>query len=209
MTSLFFDLDGTLTDPKEGIVNSVKYALNKLGITDIPADLDWVIGPPLQESFAVLAGTDRAEEGVLAYRERYSDIGLFENEVYDGIPLLLEDLKAAGQSLYVATSKPHVFARPILERFGLASYFADVFGAELDGTRSNKADLLAYALEMTGADPKTSIMLGDRKHDVMGAKANGMKVLSLLWGYGSIEEFEAAGTDKILASIDELRAELL
>ena len=209
MVSLFFDLDGTLTDPKAGIISSTYYALDKLGISQKPEDLDWVIGPPLPESFAILVGADRAEEGVLAYREHYSVTGLFENEVYPGICELLADLKAAGHPLYVATSKPHVFANPILERFGLASYFDAVFGAELDGTHGHKGDLLAYALAQTGADPKDSIMLGDRKHDIIGGKANGMKTISVLWGYGSVAEFEAAGTDRIVASIDELRAELL
>nr|WP_321461621.1 HAD family hydrolase [uncultured Cohaesibacter sp.] len=209
MSSLFFDLDGTLTDPKAGIISSVHYALDKLGIAERPDDLDWVIGPPLQESFALIVGKDRAEEGVLAYREHYSVTGLYENEVYAGIEPLLAELKEAGHPLYVATSKPHVFANPILERFGLAGYFDAVFGAELDGTRGNKADLLAYALKETSADAKTSIMLGDRKHDILGAKANGMKTISLLWGYGSRQEFEAAGTDQIVASVDELREVLL
>ncbi|WP_321336764.1 HAD hydrolase-like protein [uncultured Cohaesibacter sp.] len=209
MTSLFFDLDGTLTDPKAGIIGSTHYALEKLGISDIPEDLDWVIGPPLRESFEVMVGPELADKGVEAYREHYSVTGLFDNEVYAGIPELLTELKAAGHPLYVATSKPHVFANPILERFELASYFDAVFGAELDGTRGNKADLLTYALEKTGAEAASSVMIGDRKHDILGGKANGMKTVSLLWGYGSREEFETAGTDKIVATLAELRAELL
>ncbi|WP_316858349.1 HAD family hydrolase [uncultured Cohaesibacter sp.] len=204
MTSIFFDLDGTLTDPKTGIVGSVQYALNKLGIDDIPEDLDWVIGPPLQESAAKLAGDARKDELVAAYRERYSRDGLFENSVYNGIPDMLEELQKAGNALFVATSKPHPFANQILEHFDLSRYFVKVFGAELDGTRSNKAELLAHALDVSGSDARSSIMVGDRKHDILGAKANGMKSVGVLWGYGGEDELREAGADEIASIIGSL-----
>jgi len=192
--TLFFDLDGTLTDPKDGIVRCIGHALAALGET-VPADDDllWCIGPPLQTSFAqMLGGQERVEQAVQLYRERFSTIGMFENAVYDGVPALLETLKSHGHRLYLATSKPHVYADKILDHFELSGFFERSFGAELDGTRADKTDLLAYAIAQTGALPDTAWMVGDRKHDMIGARANRVKGIGVLYGYGSRDELELA-----------------
>jgi len=192
--TLFFDLDGTLTDPKDGIVRCIGHALAALGET-VPADDDllWCIGPPLQTSFAqMLGGQERVEQAVQLYRERFSTIGMFENAVYDGVPALLGTLKDHGYRLYLATSKPHVYADKILDHFELSGFFERTFGAELDGTRADKTDLLAYAIAQTGALPDTAWMVGDRKHDMIGARANQVKGIGVLYGYGSRDELEQA-----------------
>ena len=203
MTALFFDLDGTLTNPKPGIVGSIRYALDKLGV-DSRDDLDWCIGPPLQVSFAKLVGHARVDEAIGAYRERFGDVGLFENAVYEGIPELLATLREREIALYVATSKPHLYANRILEHFDLSQHFLRVFGAEMDGTRANKADLLAYALLETGIKSEDAVMIGDREHDVIGGVANGMETVGVLWGYGGRDELASAGAGRIVASIAEL-----
>ncbi|HAT85182.1 MAG TPA: HAD family hydrolase [Rhizobiales bacterium] len=201
---IFFDLDGTLTDPKPGIVGSIRYALDKLGITEQPDDLGWCIGPPLQESFAKLVPDTDPDEAIALYRERFSDVGLYENRVFDGTQEMLHIVKDCGGELYVATSKPHVFAKRILDHFGLSHFFAHIFGAEMDGTRSNKAELLAYALAECGADPHSSLMIGDRKHDIVGAHANGIASAGVLWGYGSRCELQEAGAQCILSNVRHL-----
>lgn len=200
--TLFFDLDGTLTDPKPGITGSIQYALQKLD-RPVPSqdELAWCIGPPLRASFVVLlGGEDLADRAVELYRERFGDVGLFENSVYAGIEPVLAALEQEGARMFVATSKPHVFARRIIDHFGLGRYFGHVFGSELDGTRVHKSDLLAYALERTGTDPARSLMIGDRSHDVLGAKANGMDAIGVTYGYGSAEELHAAGAWRLCNS---------
>jgi phosphoglycolate phosphatase len=200
--TLFFDLDGTLTDPKPGITGSIQYALAKLG-REVPSqdDLAWCIGPPLRASFVtLLGGEEHADRGVELYRERFGDVGLFENSVYPEIEGVLGKLSQAGFRMFVATSKPHVFARRIVDHFGLAQHFQHVFGSELDGTRVHKADLIAYALQQTGADPSHSLMIGDRSHDVLGAKANGIDAIGVTYGYGSREELIAAGARQLCVS---------
>lgn len=204
--TVFFDLDGTLSDPKIGITGSIQYALEKLGVA-VPTkdDLTWCIGPPLRASFvALLGGEDHADRGVELYRERFGSIGLFENTLYDGIPALLEALHGSGRRLFVATSKPHVFAGRIIDHFGLRRYFHRVFGSELDGTRVDKTDLLRYALEQTSSDPARAIMVGDRKHDVIGAANNGMTTIGAGYGYGGRAELSAAGATFIAASPAEI-----
>jgi phosphoglycolate phosphatase len=194
MNAVFFDLDGTLTNPKPGITRSIQYALERLGFA-VPSedDLVWCIGPPLHASFKKLVGSDElAHRAVELYRERFSEIGLYENETYAGIEETLSEV-AAGRRLFVATSKPKVYADRIIEHFGLGRYFEEVFGSELDGTRTDKADLLAYALAGTKADPRRSIMIGDRSHDIVGAGKNGMKAIGVLYGYGSLSELTEAG----------------
>ncbi len=192
MKTVFLDLDGTLTDPKPGITKSFIYALEKLGLpTPIPDDLEWVIGPALLDSFAQLK-VDDPQAAVDLYRERYTRDGLFENRVYDGIPDLLSSLRDAGYTMCLATAKPHAYARKITAHFGLAQFLAHEFGPELDGTRNNKGDLLAYALDLTGADAQNSIMIGDRHHDIDAARAVGMKSVGVTWGYGSLDELSAA-----------------
>lgn len=196
MDAIFFDLDGTLTDPKPGITRSIQYALQRLDHPTIPTEdeLTWCIGPPLRTSFVRLLGGDHsADRAVSFYRERFSDIGLYENRVYDGIGDVLTALCASGHRLFVATSKAHVFADRIIDHFDLRSHFERVFGAELDGTRVEKSHLLEYALKEASADPAKTLMIGDRSHDMIGAKNNGMKGIGVLYGYGSRDELIEAG----------------
>lgn len=200
--AIFFDLDGTLTDPKPGITGSIQYALRKLD-RPVPTqdELTWCIGPPLRASFAVLLGGEElADRAVELYRERFGDIGLFENSVYPDIADVLATLRQRPRRMYVATSKPHVFATRIVAHFGLTDYFDHVFGSELDGTRVNKVDLLAYALEQTGADPAGALMIGDRSHDVIGAKRNGIRAVGVTYGYGTTAELLEAGASQLCAS---------
>ncbi|MBN8989613.1 MAG: HAD family hydrolase [Rhizobiales bacterium] len=203
MDAIYFDLDGTLTDPKPGITRSIQYALQKLGHPAIPTEdeLTWCIGPPLRASFAkILGGEDHADRAVSLYRERFSDIGLFENAVYDGINEILTALSQSGQRLFVATSKPHVYATRIVEHFGLRHHFEHVFGSELDGTRVDKSDLLQYALKVAAVDPAKTLMIGDRSHDMVGAGNNGMKGIGVLYGYGSRDELIGAGALHVCAT---------
>lgn len=200
--TIFFDLDGTLTDPKPGITGSIQYALAKLG-RPVPTqdELTWCIGPPLRASFvALLGGEEFADRAVAFYRERFGDVGLFENSVYPDIASVLADLRKAPGRIFVATSKPHVFATRIVAHFGLSGCFDRVFGSELDGTRVDKTDLLAYALEQTGADPAGAVMIGDRSHDVIGAKRNGIRAVGVTYGYGTAEELIEAGASHLCAS---------
>ncbi len=190
--NVFLDLDGTLSDPKPGIVRCIAHALDQLGL-DCPDadDLDWVIGPPLLDSFARLGARD-PHAALDLYRARYQDTGLFENRVYDGVPEALAQLTARGCRLFLATAKPHVYARRITAHFGLAKWFEQEFGPELDGTRNNKADLLAHALQVTGADPARSVMVGDRSHDLAAAAAVGMGAIGVTWGFGGAAELASA-----------------
>ena len=196
-TTVLFDLDGTLTDPEIGITTCFQYALQHFGIEENDREkLRRVIGPPLLDSFMQYYGLseDDAQLGIKYYRERFSDIGIFENTVYDGIPEMLNKLKEAGKKLVLATSKPHVYANRILEYFDLAKYIAFVAGSELDGTRTDKAEVIRYALEQTGTAADEAIMVGDRKHDVIGAIKNHMDVIGVLYGHGSEEELLKADT---------------
>ncbi|MGV7214987.1 HAD family hydrolase [Bradyrhizobium sp. UFLA05-112] len=208
MATIYFDLDGTLTDPKPGITRSIQYALERLG-QHVPSedDLTWCIGPPLHASLKKLTGTDElADRALLLYRERFADIGLFENEAYSGIEETLSALSATGARMFVATSKPAVYATRIVDHFGLKRYFEQVFGSELDGTRVDKGDLLAYALDTARVDPQTAVMIGDRSHDVVGARRNGMTSIGVLYGYGSEAELREAGAHHICAAHPELLA---
>jgi phosphoglycolate phosphatase len=203
MDTIFFDLDGTLTDPKVGITRSIQYALQRLDHPTIPTadELTWCIGPPLRTSFVqLLGGEHAADRAVALYRERFSDIGLYENGVYDGIDEVLTSLGASGHRLFVATSKAHVFADRIIDHFGLRRHFEGVFGAELDGTRVDKSDLLGYALKQASADPARTLMIGDRSHDMIGAKNNGINGIGVLYGYGSRDELLQAGARHVCAT---------
>ncbi len=177
LDAIYFDLDGTLTDPKPGITRSIQYALQRLDHPTIPTEdeLTWCIGPPLRSSFVKMLGDHAADRAVALYRERFSDVGLYENRVYDGIGEVLTTLRASGHRLFVATSKAHVFADRIIDHFGLRDHFEYVFGAELDGTRADKSHLLEYALKQAAVDPAKTLMIGDRSHDMVGAKNNGMQ----------------------------------
>lgn len=197
----FIDLDGTLTDPKPGICGCVQYALRELGLPAPSQDaLEWVIGPPMIESMRELVGPDRADESLRLYRRRYGETGLFENRVYDGVPDLLRRLTQEGWRLYVATSKAEPYAVRIVDHFGLAPYFVRVFGSGLDGSLLHKGELLAHALAETGVDAGAAVMIGDRKFDVLGARANGMPTIGVAWGYGSRAELEEAGAAAIAAT---------
>ena len=203
MDTIYFDLDGTLTDPKPGITRSIRYALQKLDHPTMPTEdeLTWCIGPPLRASFVRLLGAETsADLAVSYYRERFSDIGLYENRVYEGIGEVLTTLRASGHRLFVATSKAHVFADRIIDHFGLRDHFEYVFGAELDGTRADKSDLLEYALKQAAVDPAKTLMIGDRSHDMVGAKNNGMKGIGVLYGYGTPEELTGAGALHLCAT---------
>ena len=203
MDAIYFDLDGTLTDPKPGITRSIQYALQRLDHPTIPTEdeLTWCIGPPLRASFVRLLGAEAsADLAVSYYRERFSDVGLYENGVYDGIGDVLTALCASGHRLFVASSKPHVFAERIIDHFGLRDHFERVFGAELDGTRADKSHLLEHALKEASVDPAKTLMIGDRSHDMVGAKNNGMKGIGVLYGYGSRDELLEAGAHHVCAT---------
>jgi phosphoglycolate phosphatase len=206
MTAIFLDLDGTLIDPKEGITLSIQYALTELG-AEVPTqnELTWCIGPPLWDSFRVLLG-ERANvnEAVELYRERYIAEGLFEADVYDGIGEMLTALRETGLPLFIATSKPHAYANTISENFGLSHYVDGLFGSELDGTNSDKTDLLAHALAETGADPYRSVMIGDRMHDILGAQNNDIRSLGVLWGFSDEGELHMAEADALAGDPEEV-----
>ncbi|MGB5984755.1 MAG: HAD hydrolase-like protein [Desulfobacterales bacterium] len=208
--TILFDLDGTLTDPKTGIFNCIAYALGKMG-RPVKGTDNWerYIGPPLLQSFAELLESDDLElarQALAHYRERFSQQGLFENRVYGGIEALLGQLKDRGSVLYVATSKPQVFARRIIAHFMLDVYFKAVYGSELDGTRAEKSALLAHLMHAEALVPQESLMIGDRKYDVWGAKSAGLAAAGVLWGYGSRQELETAGADWICDQPQELNA---
>lgn len=206
-TTVLFDLDGTLVDSGEGITKSVQYALSRFGIAAQTSELFGFIGPPLVDSFMRFYGfsKEKAGEAVDAYRERYRTLGVYENKVYPGIPELLKALREHGAVTAVATSKPEIFANTVTEDMGLAPFLNAVFGAELDDAegrlrrlRIEKGDVIAYALEKLGSPEKSSVlMVGDRRHDIEGAKANGVASCGVLFGFGSREELEAAGATYI------------
>lgn len=212
-THLLFDLDGTLTDPAEGITRSVQYALRRFGIeVDDLHSLTSFIGPPLAESFREFYGFDdeRIPEAIRVMREYFGSRGWRENRLYEGMPQLLGRLRAAGYTLAVATSKPVVFARRILDHFDLARHFAFTGGAELDGRRQAKAEVIAHVLrELHVADAASCLMIGDRRHDIAGAAAVGMDSCGVLWGYGSREELAEAGATRIAADLGELERLLI
>ena len=205
---IFFDLDGTLTDPMLGITSSVQYALSKFGISvRYLKELIPFIGPPLKESFQRFYGfsDEQADEAVAYYREYFSPKGIYENEIYAGIPELLEDLSDAGFELAVATSKPGVYAERILKHFGIDEYFSLVVGSELDGTRVQKAEVIQHVLDVYGIAGKDAVMVGDREHDIKGAAACGVTSIGVLYGYGSRTELMEAGADHIVTTVKELR----
>lgn len=210
---LLFDLDGTLSDSKIGITKSVQYALEKLGI--IEADLDKLepfIGPPLRETFARHYRFDEetVAKAIRYYQERYKETGMFENELYPGIPALLKELNEQPYSLVVATSKPAVFAEKILRHFGIADEFAHIIGSNLDGTRSAKADIIAHIMSLYPAcGQRDFLMIGDRMHDIHGANHAGIDSVGVAYGYGSVDELTRAGATKIVVDIDGLRELLL
>jgi phosphoglycolate phosphatase len=192
MSAVFLDLDGTIMDSQAGIISSLKHAFTAIQRPDLAAsDLKWMIGPPFVDSFSKVGLTD-PHEAIEAYRVHYQAKGMYDASVYPGIPEALDSLLASGNRLYVATAKPHLYARKITAHFGIASRMTMEFGPEIDGTRNWKGDLLAYALEQTGEDPKQSVMVGDRHHDMAAAAEVGMPSIAVRWGYGHVEEWEQA-----------------
>ena len=186
--TVLFDLDGTLTDPREGITRSIQFALSKLGIDEPDlTKLEHFIGPPLLQAFIQFYDFDEAKawEAVNFYRERFKVTGLYENRVFEGVTPLLVTLSGQGRQLYIATSKPWVFARAI------ARHFKVIYGSELDGTRTNKVELIAHLLAEEGLDPANTLMIGDRKHDLIGARSNGLDAAAVGYGFGSFEELNA------------------
>ena len=208
--TFLFDLDGTLTDPKEGITNSVAYALERQGIkVDNRDELIKFIGPPLIDSFMKYYsfGYELAKESVGVYREYFVPKGMFENSVYDGVEDCLGELGKRGAKLVVATSKPEEYSVEILKHFGLFSYFDAVCGASLDETRTKKADVIEYALDKLGLQDRKDeiIMIGDREHDILGAKENGLRSIGVTYGYAKENELEEAGANYIVHSPIELK----
>lgn len=205
---VLFDLDGTLTDPGLGITNSVMYALKKWGIeVGERSELYKFIGPPLQESFERFYGfsEEKAKQSVEYYREYFREKGLFENEVYEGTEELLKTLHDSGYKILLATSKPEEFAIRILEHFQLAKYFNCIGGASMDGVRSKKADVISYVLKKAGIeDLSKAVMVGDREHDIIGAKQVGIDSIGVLFGYGNYEELENAGATYIVDSVSKI-----
>lgn len=195
--NILIDLDGTLTDPKLGITTSARYGLAKVGchIAD-DVDLDWIIGPPLKASLAkilkVSVEDDLAEQALLGYRERFSVTGLFENSVFADVASTLATLQQQGFQLFLATAKPIVYARQIMQHFQLDQYFTELYGSELNGDRTNKGDLIGYILEQQQLDPSECLMVGDREHDILGARRYGIETVAVEYGYGSQEELNLA-----------------
>ncbi|MCH5210995.1 MAG: HAD-IA family hydrolase [Oscillospiraceae bacterium] len=204
---IFFDLDGTLTDPQEGITNCVMYALEHFGIHETNySKLMRFIGPPLVYSFSEYYGFDEEKslEAVEKYRERFSTVGLFENKVYDGVYDMLQKLSDSGHILVLATSKPKVFADRIMVKYRLRPYFKLICGSELDGTRNDKNEVIEYAIEKLGCPRESVIMVGDRRHDIIGAKKCSIASCGVRFGYAEEGELEEAGADMIAEDMEEL-----
>lgn len=203
---ILIDLDGTVHDPAPGIIGSVQFALRELGLPVPEApELHWVIGPPLRVVFPqVGVKAAEVERAVQLYRVNYRGGAMYDAVVYDGIPAALDELRGLGARLIMATSKPHPFARPIMERFGLADRFAAIHGAELDGTRDDKAELIRHIIDQEGVDPARAVMVGDRKFDCLGAGKNGIASIGVLWGYGSADELRAHGAAHLAETPSEL-----
>jgi phosphoglycolate phosphatase len=205
---LLFDLDGTLTDPRPGIVGCMRFALDRLRVS-CPSDdvLASYIGPPLRGTFATLLDTSDAkqiEEAMRLYRQRFADTGLYENTVYEGVPAMLDTIGRLDCAAYVATSKPAVYAERIVRHFKLGHHFRKVYGAELDGRWDDKAELLAHLLATEGVEPSASVMVGDRAADIIAAKANEVRSIGVLWGYGSEAELTLAGADMLCRTPSEV-----
>ena len=211
--NILIDLDGTLTDPKVGITTSARYGLTKVGHPIAESEnIDWIIGPPLKASLAKLLNVEvtdvLAEQALLGYRERFAVTGLFENQVFDDVKQTLEALKHQGYRLFLATAKPEVYARQILDHFNLLEYFEYPYGSELNGDRTNKGDLIGYILEQEKLNPSECIMVGDREHDIFGARRHGIETIAVEYGYGSDAELSAAEPKARIAKFSDLLKQL-
>ena len=212
-TYILLDLDGTVTDSMEGITKSIQYALKHFGIEvkDLN-DLRKFVGPPLKESLMEFChfSTDEAEEGIRRYRERFAETGIYENAVYPGMERLLQELNEAGKQVMLATGQPAYYAEKILDHFHLSRYFKFVGGSGLDGSLSHKDEVIRHVLENNDIqDLSDVVMVGDRKHDIIGARNTGIDCIGVLYGYGDREELTQAGAKRIVASVDELKRALL
>ncbi len=210
---ILFDLDGTLTDSAEGITKSTAHALKHFNIeVEDLSSLNKFIGPKLQDSFMEYYDftEEQADLAAEIFRQRFAKIGKFENKLYAGIKELLEKLKTSGRKLYVATSKPMVYSKEILDYFSISQYFEDIVGCELDGTRTDKSEVIAYTIEKNGiSKAERLVMVGDRKFDVLGAKENGLPVIGVLYGFGSRQELTESGADRLAEDLAELEKMLL
>jgi phosphoglycolate phosphatase len=208
ITAVLFDLDGTLTDPQEGIANCIRYAMESLGREPPPAeDLRWCIGPPLRENLKQLLKTDDPsllDEAVTLYRERFGEKGMYENALVPDAEEALSLIHGMNFRIFIASAKPVVYVRKILAHFGLESYFDGVYGSELNGDRTDKADLIRHVLEAESLDPAETLMVGDREHDVIGARQCGVRCAAVTYGYGTREELHAARPDYLFDSLLEV-----
>jgi phosphoglycolate phosphatase len=203
--AIFFDLDGTLTDSGEGIINCAVLGLQHFGLP-IPSreEMRVFVGPPLDQTFIKFGvPEDKAQEAIEVFRGRYKTVGKFENFPYPGIREMLQTLKAQGHRLFVATSKPEILANEVLEHFDLAKYFEQIAGATLDGSRSHKADVITYLLNLTG-DVGQTVMVGDTAFDVLGAAQHGIPTIGVAWGYGEVADMEKAGAIAVANTMEEL-----
>lgn len=210
ISNILFDLDGTLTDPRIGITRCIQFSLGRLGREAPQAnELVWCIGPLLRASFSHLLHTSEntlLDEALQHYRERFSEIGIYENVVYPGIISGLQRIRATGFRVFLATSKPTVYASRILDHFGLIQFFHGIYGSELDGRLSDKGDLVAHILKTEGLNPQLTLIVGDRSHDVLGGKKNGALTAAVTYGYGSQDEIEEVEPDFIFRSPSDLAA---
>ena len=210
--TVLFDLDGTLTDSKLGITKSVQYALKKFSIeiTDLN-QLEKFIGPPLTQSFKQFFSftEEEAETAVKYYREYFTVDGIYENEVYRGIPELLKNLHRSNITMAVATSKPTVFAETIIDHFDLSKYFQVITGSNLDNTRTGKKEIIAHTMDQLNCNPENTIMIGDREYDILGAKENSVESIAVLYGYGEIDEINASKPSYIINNVEDLTTMLL
>lgn len=208
--TILFDLDGTLTDSAEGVINCAQLALKHFGLPVPDRDeMQFIVGPPLRDSFLRLGVAESdVEKAVEIYRSRYVPTGMFENTPYPGISAMLAALKDAGHELYVATAKPEGMATEILEKFCLAAYFNKIYGASMDGTRDTKDKVIAYVLDELGTR-ENCIMVGDTHYDVLGAATHGISTIGVSWGYGTVEQMKAAGAVAIVDSPAQLLKKLL
>ena len=208
--NILFDLDGTLTDPKEGIIRCMQYAMENLCLEcPPPEELHIHIGPPIRNALSIIMKTEDdvlIEEALRIFRVRFAEVGLFENEVFAGVPEMLAALRESNHRLFVATSKPLVFSERILARFGLSEYFDGIYGSQLDGTLDNKGELIGHVITSASLARDETLMVGDRMYDILGAKKNNCLSLGVTYGYGSEEELRNAGADLLCSSPPEIAA---
>ena len=202
--TILFDLDGTLTDPQEGICKCINHALSYYGMEKPHNELTQFIGPPLLNSFAGMVGTENAQQAVVYYRERFSTVGLYENEVYPGVDETLAALKEKGYVLCTASSKPEIFVKKILEHFNLAHYFDFIGGASLNDNRGEKHEVIDYVLKEINADKTSTVMVGDTKFDLIGAQEMNLDAIGVTYGFGPREELEKYPHIALIDKIEEI-----